>query len=135
MNTSLVQNGDVADERRKILDGTYSSRVIQGRQNKHIPGTTEFEQKREQMQKASPGSEPAILESDAQTLVDKYKGKGSVYFHPSSLDYPREDILADNIIGKTWVKSLQKYVDTQAFTIYYSKTGVHIIPINEKGRM
>lgn len=58
-----------------------------------------------------------------------------MYFHPSSPDYPREDITADRIIGKTWVKSLQKYIDTSAFTICYSKTGVHIIPVNEKGIM
>ena len=124
---------DIADERRKILDGTYPSRVIAGRQNKHIEGTREFEQKRRQMQKDSTGSEPAVLIVDAQYLVDKYKGKGKVYFHPSSPDYPREDIKANEKIGKSWVNSLQKYTDTSVFTIHYSKTGVHIVPVNERG--
>ena len=33
---------NIADEKRKILDGTYPSRVIMGRQNKHIEGTIEL---------------------------------------------------------------------------------------------
>jgi len=37
----------VCAERRKILDGTYPVRVVQGRQNKHIEGTREFEQNKE----------------------------------------------------------------------------------------
>ena len=122
-------NMNVAEERRKILNGTYSSRVIQWRQNKHIPGTTEFQQKREQMQKASPGSEPAILEADAQTLVDKYKGKGTVKQKGS--DYPRERIDTNEIVGKTWVKSLNKYIDTKRIEIYYSSTGTHVVPVSD----
>jgi len=126
---------NITDEKRKILDGIYPSRIIMGRQNKHIEGTVEFEQKREQMEQISPGSRPAVISVDAQILLNKYKGTGNIYFHPTSPDYPREDITADGIIGKTWVKSLQKYVDTSAFTICYSKTGVHIIPVSEKGRI
>jgi hypothetical protein len=121
---------NIADERRKILDGTYSSRVIQGRQNKHIYGTIEFEQKREQIKNSSPGSEPAILTADAQDLINKYKGTGSIYFANDS-PYPREIIDTSVIIGKSWVKSLQKYVETTRFEIFYSSTGVHIIPKND----
>ncbi|MCL2773870.1 MAG: hypothetical protein FWD71_11020 [Oscillospiraceae bacterium] len=44
---------DIADERRKIIDGTYPSRVIMGRQNKHIERTREFEQNREQKVRAA----------------------------------------------------------------------------------
>ena len=121
---------NIADERRKILDGTYPSRVIQGRQNKHIEGTREFEQKREQMAKDSPGSEPAILEVDAQILVDKYKGTGHIDSPKNSL-YPTEVIDTNSIIGKTWVKSLTKYVYTQTIKIFYSSAGVHIVPVND----
>jgi hypothetical protein len=79
---------------------------------------------------------PAKLKpgADAQSLVDKYKGTGRIYFKPDNNLYPREDIKADAVIGETWVKSLGKYVDTSVFTIMYSKTGVHIVPVNERGR-
>ena len=95
------------EERQKILNGEYPSRIVQGRQNKHIPGTKEFEQKREKMNRISEGSEPAILEADAQMLVDKYKGTGILSKDFGSL-YPREVVTVDFIVGKTWVKSMQK---------------------------
>ena len=122
--------GDIADERRKILDGTYPSKVIMGRQNKHIEGTREFEQKREQMEQNSPGSMPAILYANAQSLVDKYKGTGRIRI-PNGSQYPREAVDIDYIIGKTWVQSLGKYVDTKRIEIFYSATGVHIVPVND----
>jgi len=118
-------------ERRKILDGTYPTRIIQGRQNKHIEGTREFGQSCEKMHRLSPGSRPAVLTADAQTLVDKYKGTGDIRFFGSK--YPRETINTGEAIGKTWVKSLNKYVDTTQFEIIYSSTGVHITPINRRG--
>ena len=123
---------DISDERRKILDGTYPSRIIQGRQNKHIPGTAEFDQKREQMAKDSPGSKPSILEADAQTLVDKYKGRGTIKTKGSI--YPRETIDTENIIGKTWVQSLNKYVPTKRIEIFYSSTGTHVVPVSDYTR-
>ena len=127
---------DIADEKHKILDGTYSSRVIAGRQNKHIEGTREFEQKREHMERSSPGSMPAKINQDVdiQKLVDKYKGTGKIYFVDGS-PYPREDIFSSAVIGATWIKTKGKYIDTCMFTIAYSKTGVHIFPKNEKGRV
>ena len=118
---------NIADERRKILDGTYPSRVIQGRQNKHIPGTTEFAQNQAKMRLIE--SEPSILEVDAQTLVDKYKGTGTIYFIGSP--YPRELIATGKVIGKSWVKGLNKYVDTRKIEIFYSSTGVHIVPVSD----
>jgi hypothetical protein len=57
----------------------YSSRIIRGRQRKHMEGTIEFLQHRKKMQNDSPGSEPSILISDAQMLIDKYMGKGTHY--------------------------------------------------------
>ena len=125
----------IQDERRKILDGTYPSRVIDGRQRKHIDGTVEFEQKRASMKRFDPIAEPSKLKSglDVQRLVDKYKGSGFVY-SVSNSEYPREDIIADEVIGETWVSNLGEYVETTVFTISYSKTGVHIFPVNEFGR-
>jgi len=126
---------DHTDVRQKIMDGAYPFKIVEGRQRKHIEGTREFEQKRAAMQKLSNRSEPAKLKPgvDPQRLVDQYKGTGEIYMVTGS-PYPREDIKADTVIGETWVKSLQKYVDTSMFTISYSSIGVHIILINERGR-
>ncbi|MCL1832564.1 MAG: polymorphic toxin type 50 domain-containing protein [Oscillospiraceae bacterium] len=120
---------DIEAERRKILDGTYPSRIIQGRQNKHIEGTTEFEQNCEKLNRLSPGSKPAILDVDAQTLLDKYKGTGRIDFVGS--EYPREYITSDVFIGRTWYKEMAKYVDTKRFMIIYSSTGTHVVPVSD----
>jgi len=118
------------EERRKILDGTYPSKIVAGRQRKHIPGTIEFEQKRRAMKRKSPGSEPSILTADADELVEKYKGTGAIKLDNSS-PYPCEEIDIGIVIGRTWVKNLQKYVDTKKIRIVYSSIGVHIVPISD----
>jgi len=121
---------DIAEEKRKILDGTYPTKVVAGRQRKHILGTREFAQNLQKMQNQEPKSRPAILIADAKTLVDKFKGTGYIYMHPSSAEYPREEINAGYVIGKSWYKKGNKYIDTSEFEIIYSKDGVHVIPIN-----
>ena len=119
---------DINEERKKILDGIYPSRIISGRQNKHIEGTKEFEQNKEKMIKI--GSAPAILHADAQSLVEMYKGTGNIYFAKSSPEYPREDIDTKHIIGKTWDRKKSEYIDATIITIAYSKTGTHVFPNN-----
>jgi len=123
---------DGEKEREKILSGIYPDKIVLGRQRKHIEGTREFEQNRAKMQKLSPGSEPAILIADAQSLVDKYKGTGTIKLKGS--EYPRETVDTDNIIGKTWVKSLNKYISTKRIEIIYSSDGTHVVPVNDYGK-
>jgi len=123
-------NSNYPDERKKILDGTYPTKIVLGKQRKHILGTVEFEQDREKMQRLSTGSEPSILEIDAEKLIKKYKATGKIRMMPNA-QYPREIIDADIIIGKTWVQSLQKYVNTKRFEIHYSSKGAHIVPVND----
>jgi hypothetical protein len=70
------------------------------------------------------------LTVNADELVQKYAGKGVINMVGSS-PYPQEIIDTDNIVGKTWVKSLNKYVDTKRIRIVYSSIGVHIVPISD----
>ena len=65
---------------------------------------------------------------DAQTLVDAFAGQGHIRMAKGGL-YPQETVDADFVVGKTWVKSLQKYADTKRFRIIYSSKGVHVIPV------
>jgi len=125
-----MDTADIADERRKILDGTYPAKIVAGRQRKHILGTREFAQKQQQMQNDNTGSKPAILIADAKKLVDKYKGTGIIRIMPGS-QFPRERVDTGNVIGQTWVISLQKYVDTKRIEIMYSSDGVHVVPVSD----
>jgi hypothetical protein len=130
MNEVDNRTFDAEVERQKILDGTYPSRIIQGRQNKHIAGTREFEQKSEAMEKESPRNKPSVIEADVKILVDRYKGTGHINISTNS-PYPVEIIDTDTIIGKTWVRHLQKYTETKRIKIIYSSKGVHVVPIND----
>jgi len=120
---------DEGAERDKIKNGTYPSHIQKGKQRKHSPGTREFQQEREKLNRRSPGSEPSILNNDvdAQELVNRYKGTGKIRKRRGS-DYPEEIVKTNKNIGKTWVISKQKYIDTDTFTIVYSKDGTHIYP-------
>ena len=115
---NIVENIHIDEERKKILDGTYPSKVIDGRQRKHIEGTKEFDDKRLSMQRYNINAEPSLVSPsiDVQKLVDRYKCSGKVYFVKGSL-FPREQIIADIIVGKTWVTTLKKYVPTRMFVI------------------
>jgi hypothetical protein len=130
MGIALVFNAET--ERRKILDGTYSDRIVQGRQNKHIEGTKEFWQNCQKMARLSPGSRPAILTVNAGLLVKKYKGTGKIRIE--GLKYPQETISTGDVVGKTWVISLQKYADSKSFRIVYSSDGVHVFPVSDYRR-
>jgi len=67
-------------------------------------------------------------------LVEKYAGKGVIKIVGSS-PYPRETIDTGEIVGKTWVKGLQKYVDTGRIKIIHSSIGVHIVPVSDYERI
>jgi len=121
---------DINEERKKIIDGTYSAKIVSGRQNKHIEGTKEFKQNRDKMQKLSPGSEPSILYANAHELIEKYKGTGIIDM-PKGSEYPRESVDINIVIGKTWVQSLKKYAETKRIKIFYSSAGAHIVPVSD----
>ena len=121
------------DEKTKILDGTYSSRIDTRKQAKHIYGSKAFQQetKTALLAKAKGGKYymPSYFNADEnlQQLVNTYKGTGHIYNIGGSL-YPREDIKIDKIIGRAWDRKQDCYVDTNVFTIIYSKRGTHIFP-------
>jgi hypothetical protein len=119
---------DKEEERRRIKESIYPSNVRRQKQNQHIEGTEEFQRRKEYLQKINPGSAQSILLVDAQELVDKYKGTGTIIYVDGH--YPGERIVTDEVIGQTWYKDKQKYVDTKAFRIIYSSKGVHIYPVN-----
>ena len=130
---NIGYNPGMYGERYKILTGVYPSGILQGRQDKHIKGTFEYKQEYKRLQAQTPPAEPNFLLSHIvpQELVDKYKGTGLIKITKGS-EYPREIIKADRNIGKKWIPRLKKHIDTDVFTIIYSKNGVHIYPANPK---
>ena len=121
------------DEKTKILDGTYSSRIDTRKQAKHIYGSKAFQQETKAALLAKAKGDKYYMPSyfnvdeNLQQLVNAHKGTGAIVKRKGS-EFPWEDIKMDRIIGTAWDRKQEKYVDTNIFTIVYSRRGVHIFP-------
>lgn len=98
--------------------GSHSNaKIHQGRQDKHIPGTNNYNQ-----QKAN-GKHPSILTSDPNKLLKEGAGKGQNYgSNKVVVDYGKT-------IGKFYDIKTNQYYDTTRATIHYDSNGnAHIVP-------
>ncbi|MBR1728218.1 MAG: hypothetical protein IJ728_01655 [Selenomonadaceae bacterium] len=97
-------------------------------QNRHIEGTSEYQNYAEKL--AEKGLKPSKLADnvDVAKLVKEFHGKG--IYDPNPKDNsPREIVDTDRIIGQYWDNREYCYVYTTFVKIVYSKKGVHIYPI------
>ena len=99
-----------------------NSKIHKGRQDKHIPGTNNYNQ-----QKAN-GKNPSILTGDPNKLLREGVGKGKATTPTKeTVDYGR-------VIGKYYDRESGKYYNTTRATIHYdSKSNAHIVPARPRG--
>lgn len=88
------------------------------KQNKHYPGTKEFQ---------SGKSEITLTISECQQLVDNYSGKGQM------LSSGKERVDFEKSIGYYVDKNTGRKYETTIGLIVYSNSGSHIIPCRPKG--
>ena len=103
--------------------GSHSNaKIHQGRQDKHIPGTNNYNQ-----QKAN-GKHPSILTSDPNKLLKEGAGKGRM------ITPTKESVNYESTIGKYYSEKYEKYYDTTRATIHYDSNGnAHIVPARPRG--
>ena len=93
-----------------------NSKIHEGRQNKHIKGTNNYKQQKEN------GKNPSILTENPNKLLKEGVGKGRRYGNKEVVDYGKT-------IGKYYDKTTGRYYDTSRATIHYdSKGNAHIVP-------
>ncbi|MDR2939727.1 MAG: hypothetical protein LBV08_05330, partial [Clostridiales bacterium] len=94
----------------------------QGKQDKHIEGSRNYNQQ------VSNGKKPSILKENPDTLLKEGVGKGySTGQNKESVDFGR-------VIGKYYDSQTEKYYDTTRATIHYdSKDNAHIVPARPVG--
>ncbi|MBQ7874910.1 MAG: hypothetical protein IJ306_07130 [Oscillospiraceae bacterium] len=101
-----------------------STKILKGKQKKHIEGTKEYKDKYKD------GSNPqgvlTISISEAQELINKYAGTGDAG-KSSEKGMWTEFVAADEIVGKYYKNG--KYYTTRRFSIHYGNKGAHIIPV------
>ena len=101
----------------KTQGSRANSKIHQGRQDKHIKGTNNYNQQR------ANGKNPSILTGNPNKLLKEGVGKGRMITPTKeSIDYGR-------VIGKYYSEKHGKYYDTTRATIHYdSKGNAHIVP-------
>ena len=106
-----IQNRLASDAQPKAIDSGKQGKHIQ-EHNNYIPGRSYL----------------TITEKEAQQLVSRYAGTGTIQRDHSGKFANRELITTDKSIGVSIDPKTGKETATNRFYIYYSKTGVHIVP-------
>lgn len=106
-----IQNRLASDAQPKTIDSGKQGKHIQGHNN-YIPGRSYL----------------TITEKEAQQLVDRYAGTGTIQRDRSGKFANRELVVADKNIGVSIDPRTGRETATNRFYIHYSKTGVHIVP-------
>lgn len=115
---------------RKELISKQKIDIVQGRQNKHIQGTNEYNiEKKKYIAKKEFG--PGLITIDDNKiieLVNKYKGTGILRISKGQWQNVETIIDNDEIIGVVINNITGDKADTSVFKIHYSDKGVHISP-------
>lgn len=95
----------------------FAAKIHQGRQDKHIQGTNNYIQQKQN------GKNPSILTAEPNELLRESVGKGQSFGNNKVvIDYGK-------IIGKFYDIKTGKYYDTTRATIHYDSNGnAHIVP-------
>lgn len=106
----------------RIRSGEYNLKV-NGQQNKHILGHHDYK----------PGRSYLLDDVDAQELVNKYAGTGSIQRERKNRWRNQEIISISDFVGFNMPEKNGQIELTRTFKIMYGKKGVHIVPIDDKG--
>ncbi|MDO5785379.1 MAG: polymorphic toxin type 50 domain-containing protein, partial [Eubacteriales bacterium] len=109
---------------RDRLQSNEQPKTIEvGKQGKHIKGHNNYIEGRSYL---------TISTQDAQKLVDRYAGTGELKRDRKGRWTQKEFIVVDKQIGVFVSRGDRTEKPTKRFAIHYSKTGVHIVPVEEK---
>lgn len=106
----------------RIKTGKLNTNVQAGKQGKHIKGHNNFIEGRSYLKATE----------DAQALVSKYSGTGTLLRDASGKWAHKEVVKADHPVGFAVSLVDGTATETSTFTIHYSKNGVHIVPKKEE---
>lgn len=131
---ALKNKENIAILNTRITSGEISTTIRLQVQARHIEGTAEFERYRAQRlaKGQMPQSVMTITAQEAQELVDRFAGTGTVVVQTQKSGALKivEFTNADCVIGRYYKNNV--YHDTKRVGIYYSKKGAHVVPTRPK---
>lgn len=116
-NEYVITPQKESEIREKIRSGEISTKILKGKQNKHIIGTNEYIEGR------------SILTADAQKIIDEYAGTGKLLFTNDGRWKEKEIVNCQYEIGIYKGLDGTMSVKTTRGNICYSKKGVHVVPV------
>lgn len=124
------EDAKIEETREFIRSDQQPKDVLRGQQNKHIPGTHEYNQYVDKLKaKGQHGpSRLTISQEEAAELVQQYAGTGKIMIRKSGWDNKELIVTNDRIIGVAVDNLTGKEAETTVFKIHYGKKGVHIVP-------
>ena len=126
---------------RRRIQNEYSHEMNVGQQNKHYPGTNEYNmyvQKQQKLGLYGP-SIVTVTQDELKELFNQYSSTGIIMRDEKIGRWKEAELITtnDKIIGQTVDLQTGEKIDTSCFTIHYSrKKGWHIVPAyaDNKGR-
>lgn len=107
------------DIRKYIKSDSVNKALNMGAQQKHIKGASRYIEGRSYL---------TISETEAQDLINKYAGTGTLEFDIKGQFKKKELIVVDRPIGINTNNETNEETITNKFYIHYGKKGSHIVP-------
>lgn len=128
------QQDDMRERFRKaVKDGIIKVEMNLQKQNTHIQGTYEYNQRLEtnKSKNIPPQSYLLIDIKEVDELISRYSGTGRFKYRADGKPSLKEIITHDTLVG-TYVDPVSaEIIETNQFRIHYSKNGAHIVPTVE----
>lgn len=118
-------NGFIA---RNVADNTYSLDIRHQKYLQHIDGTTQYQNAVNS--RGRPQSCLTISEEEAQSIIYKNYGLGTVKTNGAGESLPAEYVTLNDVVGYYYERG--ERIPTKRIMILYSKSGAHIVPVKEK---
>ncbi|MBO1199938.1 hypothetical protein J3T65_11360 [Staphylococcus simiae] len=117
-----------------IKDGRIKLELNHEKQNRYQKGYELFERNRKYAMESgfNQPSFTTLSNKELNNLILKYATTGNILLLNGNFNQ-KEIINFGKIIGKAYISG--EYIETKIGKVHYSKTGTHVIPFVEKGRI
>ena len=121
----------VATFKKDLDSGKIDISIRKKKQNEHIEGTKDREQRIKRDQENGKVSTYFYKDTDVETLLSGLCGTGIIEFDSEKSLFPVEFISLEKPIGKAYNYGTGEFVDVSRIAIQYGSKGIHAYPVKD----